>query len=76
MKLLYKIELGIDRAAKDTHRRVLMLIRGNDSLSAALEAEKLTDETLDDPCEYSHAMSCSQVTRSLPVMQLPMSMAA
>jgi hypothetical protein len=77
MDLLYKVELGIDRAAKDTHKRVLMLVRGKDSLSAAIKAEELTDAGLDDPVEYSHAMSCSQVTQSMPAATVfPLALAA
>jgi hypothetical protein len=54
---LYDVLLGIDHAARDTHRRVRMRVLSQDRLSAAIEAEKLADRQVKEPgIEYSHAM--------------------
>jgi len=73
----YEVLLGIDRAAKDTKRRVTMQVREADPLSAAITAEELVDGTLMDPVEYSHAMAVRPVRRATPVgSALPLAMAA
>ena len=72
---LYEVILGIDRAARDTKRRVRMQVRESDPLSAAIMAEQMTDATLRDPVEYSHAMRVSPVKRLAPAA-VPLAMAA
>lgn len=64
----YEVLLGIDRAARDTKRRVTMQVRESDPLSAAIAAEDLVDGTLMDPVEYSHAMSVRPVRRPVPAV--------
>jgi len=54
---LYEVLLGVDRAAKDSGRRMTMTVCERDALSAAITAEQITDRELDTPLEYSHAMS-------------------
>jgi len=66
---LYEVLLGIDRAARDTKRRVTMQVRESDPLSAAIMAEELADGALTDPVEYSHAMSVRPVRLSRPGVQ-------
>ena len=64
---LYRVLLGIDRAARDTGRRLVMTVRGRDYLDAGLQAEKLADQDLDDPeVEYTHAM---RITRLAPAAE-------
>ena len=78
MKFLYEVELGIDRAAQDTHKRIFMQVKESDPLSAAIEAEKLADKGLEDPAiMYTHAIHVSEVKRALPsVATMPLAMAA
>jgi len=67
----YEVLLGIDRAAADTGRRLTMLVRERDPLSAAIEAERLADRELNDPgVEYTHAMKVT------PVIQPAIALAA
>jgi hypothetical protein len=78
---LYEVLLGIDRAARDTGRRITMEVRENDSLSAAIKAESKADARLDNPCEYTHAMRVRPVVRPVPpaaamAMPVPLDMAA
>ena len=73
---IYDIVLGIDRAAKDTGRRLTMRVRERDPLSAAIKAEELADATLHDPTEYTHAMSSSPVLRAVPAQERPLALAA
>ena len=54
---LYEVLLGIDRAARDSGRRMTMTVCERDPLSAAITAEEVADGELDTPYEYSHAMS-------------------
>jgi hypothetical protein len=55
---LYEVVLGIDRAARDTGRRIVMEIFGADPLSAAESAEALGDSALEDPkTMYCRAVS-------------------
>jgi hypothetical protein len=59
---LYRVELGVDRAAKDTGRRMTMCVRERDPLSAAIKAEQEADLTLEHPdVEYTHAVSAVPV---------------
>ena len=58
---LYELVLGIDRAARDTGRRVIMHVFGSDPLAAAIQGEALVDTTLKDPVEYSHCMSATRI---------------
>ncbi len=57
MTQLYDVLLGIDRAARDTGRRIRMRVRESDPLSAGIKAERLADRKLREPgvC-YTHAM--------------------
>ena len=59
---LYEVLLGIDRAARDTGRRISMRILGVDRLSAAIAAESMADQTLGNPeIEYTHAINVSPI---------------
>ena len=62
----YEVLLGIDRAARDSGRRITMQVRESDPLSAAIMAEELADGVLTDPVEYSHAMQVRPVRRRTP----------
>ena len=54
--------LGVDRAARDTGRRITIRVLGSDRLSAAMAAESMADRTLADPAvEYTHAMTVMPV---------------
>lgn len=53
----YEVMLGIDRAARDTSRRITLQVREQNRLSAAISAEERADALLDDPLEYTHAIS-------------------
>jgi hypothetical protein len=58
----YEVLLGIDRAARDTGRRVTMVVKENDPLSAAIKAEQIADRQLEDPVTmYCHAVSVTPV---------------
>ena len=60
---LYEVQLGVDRAARDTGRRLEVRVRENDPLSAAIAAEQLADRDLEDPATmYSHAMAVREIT--------------
>jgi len=54
---LYEVLLGVDRAAKDSGRRMTMTVCEKDPLSAAITAEEVADGELDAPFEYAHAMN-------------------
>ena len=55
---LYNVTLGIDRAAKDTRRRITVKVLAADRLSAAIAAEHIGDGMVRDPTvEYTHAVS-------------------
>ena len=70
---LYRVILGVDRAAKDTGRRITMVVRERDTLSAAIRAEDLADAKLDDPSvEYTHAMRVKPVIRPTAVAAVSM----
>lgn len=54
---LYNVLLGIDHAARDTHRRLHVRVKAEDMLSAAIAAEKIGDSRVREPgIEYTHAM--------------------
>jgi hypothetical protein len=60
----YEVLLGVDRAARDTGRRITMRVRESDPLSAALCAEKKADRRLRHPeIEYTHAISVQPVIK-------------
>ena len=63
---LYEVYLGIDRAARDTGRRLRLTVLGQDRLSAAAKAEAMADATLDDPVEYSHAIGVEPLRAVAP----------
>ena len=54
---IYEVLLGVDRAARDSGRRMTMTVCEKDPLSAAITAEEVADSDLDTPYEYSHAMN-------------------
>ncbi len=65
---MYEVVLGIDRAARDTGRRMRVRVRGRNALDAGLAAERIADGKLDDPMtEYSHAMRVTPVTIPAPM---------
>ena len=77
MSQLYEITLGVDYAARDTGRRITMCVRESDPLSAAIMAEQLADEQLQDPVTmYTHAMEVLPVLRSVPAVAMELSAAA
>lgn len=68
---LFDVLLGIDKAAKDTGRRIECRVLAADRYSAAIKAEEMADRTLKDPAvEYSHAMQV------VPVKAAALAMAA
>ena len=68
---LYDVWLGVDRAARDTGRRIRLRVRENDPLSAAIKAERRADATLEYPqVEYSHAMRVRAVHKPAPAAAL------
>ena len=76
---IYEVLLGVDRAARDTGRRVAMQVREADPLSAAIMAEELADKKLADPgIEYTHAMRVRPIieTTPVPAAAMPLAMAA
>jgi hypothetical protein len=59
---LYRVSLGVDRAARDTGKRITMCVRERDPLSAAIKAEQEADATLAEPgIMYTHAVGVSRV---------------
>jgi hypothetical protein len=70
----YEVRLGVDRAARDTGRRITIRVAGDDPLAAAIKAESMADARLKDPgVEYTHAMSVIPVLQPVPAV---MAMAA
>ena len=68
MNQLYDVILGVDRAAKDTGRRIHMRVRESDPLSAAIAAEQKADARLADPSTmYTHAMRVRPVDTRVQV---------
>ena len=58
----YEVLLGVDRAGRDTGRRMRLEVRERDPLSAAIAAEQMADSRLDDPqVEYTHSISVMPV---------------
>jgi hypothetical protein len=75
---IYEVILGIDRAARDTGRRITMQVRERDPLSAAIMAEELADATLSNPVEYTHAFASVPVIETVPASEaaMPLALAA
>ena len=72
----YEVLLGVDRAARDTGRRITMHVRESDPLKAAIRAEQIADEGLPHPdVEYTHAMRVTPVQQSVAAM-MPLALAA
>lgn len=70
----YEVLLGVDRAARDTGRRITMRVCESGPLQAALKAERMADKRLTHPdVEYTHAM---RVTPVMPVLAMEMANAA
>lgn len=64
---LYTVTLGVDRAAKDTHRRMTLTVPAQDRLSAAIAAEHIGDSMVHDPAvEYTHAVSVKPAPQPKP----------
>ena len=77
----YEVILGVDKAARDTGRRMRMVVKESDPLQAAIKAERMADKRLRHPeVEYTHAMSVKPVVEPSPValaaMALPVAAAA
>ena len=59
---IYDVLLGIDRAARDTRRRMTVRVMATDRLSAAIAAEQVGDlQVRDASVEYTHAMQVRPV---------------
>ena len=59
---MFDVLLGVDKAARDTGRRLKYRVLARDRFSAAMVAEGMVDRTLKDPgIEYSHAMRVTRV---------------
>ena len=58
---MYDVTLGVDRAARDTGKRMRLRVRETDAVSAAMVAEQIADTVLDDPLSYTHAMGVRTV---------------
>ena len=77
--MLYDVLLGIDRAARDTGVRVKMQVRESDPLSAALKAEQLADQTLENRATmYTHALAARPIMETMPTpaAAMPLALAA
>lgn len=60
--LRYDVVLGVDKAARDTGRRIEMRVTAADRFAAAMRAEAMGDMTLRDrPIEYTHAVRVTPV---------------
>lgn len=71
----YEVLLGIDRAARDTGRRLTLQVKENDPLRAAIKAERLADQRLEDPATmYTHAMRVTPMTQ--PSVAVALALAA
>ena len=67
MNTYYDVTLGVDRAARDTGRRMTVRVNGSDAVSAAIKAEQVADACLKDPgLEYTHAMDVMPVIQPEP----------
>ena len=72
---IYDVLLGIDRAARDTRRRMTVRVLASDRLSAAIAAEQLGDQQVQQDVEYTHAMQVRTITpprRRAGVMPVPL----
>jgi hypothetical protein len=68
---LYDVLLGVDRAARDTGRRITMQVRERDPLAAAIAAERMADRDLEEPAlMYTHAMRVTPVSAAAAAMAL------
>ena len=66
---IYAVRLGVDRGARDTHRRFTLNVPANDRLSAAIAAERIGDGMVRDPqVEYTHALSVTPVRGPKPAV--------
>ena len=74
----YEVLLGVDKAARDTGRRMRLVVKESGPLEAALKAERLADRKLAYPdIEYTHAMSVQPVIQPIPVATaMPLAVAA
>ena len=71
----YEVILGVDKAARDTGRRITMQVRESDPLKAAIKAERMADKRLRHPdIEYTHAMTVKPVIKPVPAVALPLTM--
>jgi hypothetical protein len=67
----YEVTLGVDRAARDTGRRLTVRVNGVDPVAAAIKAEAAADASLKDPgVEYTHAMDVTPVMHPPPAMAM------
>ncbi len=75
---IYEVLLGVDRAARDTGRKLALQVRERDPLSAAIRAEELADATLSNPVEYTHAMRVRPIMETVPApaATMPLALAA
>lgn len=74
---IYEVTLGVDRAAKDTHRRMTLKVPADDRLSAAIAAERIGDGMVRDPqVEYTHALSVKPMPGPKPAASMPVAVAA
>ena len=71
---IYDVILGIDRAARDTRRRMRVRVMATDRLSAAIAAERVGDlQVRDSTVEYTHAMEVRAVQPPLrPATAMPL----
>jgi len=61
---IYDVLLGVDKAARDTGRRLKYRVLAKDRYNAAMAAEAMADRTLKDPgIEYCHAMKVTPVNQ-------------
>ena len=66
---IYSVRLGVDRGARDTHRRMTLQVPAPDRLSAAIAAERIGDGMVKDPSvEYTHAISVKPVRGPKPAV--------
>lgn len=73
---LYKVRLGVDRGARDTHLRLTLTVPADDRLSAAIAAERVGDGMVKDPSvEYTHALSVTPVRGPKPAMAVALAAA-
>lgn len=74
---LYKVRLGVDRGARDTHQRLTLTVPALDRLSAAIAAERIADGMVRDPSvEYTHALSVKALPGPKPAASMAVAVAA